>query len=69
MARTAEQLDAAYTKVQRWCSFEFRQLGKDSLLEVGVNLREAVRRLRNRPESLRYGLIDFLEQPTIELML
>lgn len=53
MARTAEQLDAAYTKVQRWCSYEFRQLGKDSHLEVSHTMREAIRRLRHRPDTLR----------------
>lgn len=53
MARTAEQLDAAYIKVQRWCSYEFRRLGKDSHLEVSLTMREAIRRLRNRPDILR----------------
>lgn len=56
MARTADQLDAAYDKVQRWCSFEFRQLGKDSHLEVSHIMREAILRLRNRPDTLRYVL-------------
>lgn len=54
MARTAEHLDSAYAKVQRWCSFEFRQLGKDSHLEVSHVMREAIRRLKNRPDVLRH---------------
>lgn len=53
MARTADQLDAAYAKVQRWCSFEFRQLGKDSHLEVSHIMREAILRLRHSPDTLR----------------
>ncbi|KAF8340617.1 oligomeric complex COG6-domain-containing protein [Cantharellus anzutake] len=53
MAQTAAQLDVAYAKIQRWCSFEFHKLGKDVHLEVQPVLCESVKRLRvNRPEAL-----------------
>ncbi|KAF8322621.1 oligomeric complex COG6 [Clavulina sp. PMI_390] len=58
MARTGDQLDNAYAKVQRWCSFEFRQLGKDSHLEVSRVMREAVARLKKRPDILSVALSD-----------
>ncbi|KAF9507141.1 hypothetical protein BS47DRAFT_1351988 [Hydnum rufescens UP504] len=58
MARTANQLDVAYAKVQRWCSYEFRQLGKDSHLEVSPVMREAIRRLQKRLDILSGALSD-----------
>ena len=40
----------------RWCSYEFRLVGRDTQLEVGATMREVVRRLRARPELLRWVL-------------
>ncbi|KZV66572.1 oligomeric complex COG6 [Peniophora sp. CONT] len=52
MAATAQYLEKAYDKLFRWCSLEFRNLGRDSVLEVSSNLREGIKRLRQRPELL-----------------
>ncbi|KAH7102798.1 oligomeric complex COG6 [Auriculariales sp. MPI-PUGE-AT-0066] len=48
MAMTAQMLE--------WCSFEFRQLGRDALLEVSPTMRETVRRLRAQPTLLSEAL-------------
>ncbi|KAF8583843.1 oligomeric complex COG6 [Ramaria rubella] len=56
MSLTSSLLDQAYQKIFRWCSFEFRQLGKDSQLEVGPVMKEAVRRLRQQPDLLSEAL-------------
>ncbi|KAF5351607.1 hypothetical protein D9757_015072 [Collybiopsis confluens] len=56
MASTASQLEQGYEKIFRWCSYEFRQIGRDSQLEVSPTMREAVRRLRKRPELLNESL-------------
>ncbi|KIK63403.1 hypothetical protein GYMLUDRAFT_197030 [Collybiopsis luxurians FD-317 M1] len=56
MASTASQLEQGYEKILRWCSYEFRQIGRDSQLEVSTTMREAVRRLRKRPELLNESL-------------
>ncbi|KAJ3755564.1 oligomeric complex COG6 [Lentinula raphanica] len=56
MASTASQLEQGYEKILRWCSYEFRQIGRDSQLEVNTIMREAVRRLRKRPELLNESL-------------
>ena len=53
MASTSSYLEQGYEKLFRWCSYEFRQVGRDSQLEVGTTMGEAVRRLRGRPELLR----------------
>ena len=52
METTSGYLEHAYEKIFRWCSFEFRQMGRDTQLEVDDTMREAVRRLRERPELL-----------------
>src|SRR6266404_2916294 len=52
MAVTAAHLERAYDKLIRWCSSEFRGMGRDASLEVSDELSEAVRRLRSRPELL-----------------
>ena len=57
MASTSSQLERGYEKIFRWCSFEFQQIGRDTQLEVGATMQEAVRRLRKRPELLRSKLI------------
>jgi conserved oligomeric Golgi complex subunit 6 len=49
---TSGYLEQAYEKIFRWCSFEFRQMGRDASIEVHSYMREAVRRLRKRPELL-----------------
>jgi conserved oligomeric Golgi complex subunit 6 len=54
MAMTSELLEQAYEKIFRYCCLEFRQFGKDAQLDVAPVTREAVRRLRQRPELLRY---------------
>jgi hypothetical protein len=53
MASTAEQLEEAFQKLQRWCLFEFRQLGRDAHVEVEPIMTESVRRLRKRPALLQ----------------
>ena len=55
LSATATHLEQAYDKIFRWCAFEFRQLGRGDTqlaVEVGDTMREAVRRLRERPELL-----------------
>lgn len=54
MSATSSYLEQAYEKMFRWCCFEFRQMGRDAQLEVSSSMREAVRRLRQRPELLAY---------------
>ena len=54
LSATATQLEAAYEKLFRHCTFEFRQMGRDANLDVAPTLVEAVRRLRQRPELLSY---------------
>jgi hypothetical protein len=49
MAATGEQMEAGYKKLHRWCTFGFRQFTKDAHLEVSATMREAVKRLRERP--------------------
>jgi hypothetical protein len=54
MAVTSAHLEKACDKLLRWCSIEFRGMGRDASLEVPDELSEAVRRLRSRPELLSY---------------
>lgn len=54
MSATASYLEQAYEKIFRWCSFEFRQMGREAHLDVSPAMREAVRRLQQRPELLKY---------------
>jgi hypothetical protein len=54
MSSTSSNLEQAYEKIFRWCSFEFRQMGRDVQVEVSPTMREAVSRLRQRQELLRY---------------
>jgi conserved oligomeric Golgi complex subunit 6 len=49
---TSSLLEQGYDKMTRWCSNEFRQMGRDTQLDVIPALRESVRRLRERPELL-----------------
>ncbi|KAF8526040.1 oligomeric complex COG6 [Hysterangium stoloniferum] len=56
MALTSSLLEQAYQKIFRWCSFEFRQLGRDAQLEVGPIMKESVRLLRKQPDLLSEAL-------------
>ncbi|KAJ6626835.1 oligomeric complex COG6 [Mycena sp. CBHHK59/15] len=56
MASTSSHLEQGYEKIFRWCSYEFRQMGKDMQIEVSATIREAVDRLRKRPELLTEAL-------------
>ena len=53
MEYTASHLDAGYTKIFKWCSFECRGFSKDAL-EVSAIMRSAISRLRARPDLLEY---------------
>lgn len=55
MSSTASNLEQAYEKIFRWCSFEFRQMGREVQVEVSPTMREAITRLRQRQELLRYS--------------
>ena len=52
MGSTSSNLEQGYEKLLRYCSNEFRHIGRDSQLEVSDGLRESVVRLRKRPELL-----------------
>lgn len=58
MASTSSNLEEGYSKLLRWCTFEFRQqyTSRDSVshehLEVSPTMRTAIGRLRRRPELL-----------------
>lgn len=52
MASTSSYLEQGYEKIYRWCSFEFRQMGRDVQLEVDSTMRQAISRLFQRPELL-----------------
>lgn len=53
MEYTAHHLEAGYTKIYKWLTFEARGFAKD-VLEVSATVREAVSRLKSRPEMLSY---------------
>lgn len=56
MLTTSSLLEQAYEKMFRYCCFEFRQMGgRDAQLDVEPPMREATRRLRQRPELLAYA--------------
>ncbi|KAG5635825.1 hypothetical protein H0H81_010012 [Sphagnurus paluster] len=56
MAATSSYLEQGYDKISRWCSHEFRQMGRELHLEITGTMREAVKRLRARPELLTEAL-------------
>jgi conserved oligomeric Golgi complex subunit 6 len=56
MSATSSYLEHAYDKIARFLASEFRQMGRDALLEASLTLTEAVRRLNARPELLTYVL-------------
>ena len=55
MSSTSSNLEQAYEKIFRWCSFEFRQMGREVQVEVSPTMREGITRLRQRQELLRYS--------------
>lgn len=58
MSSTSSNLEQAYEKIFRWCSFEFRQMGREVQAEVSPTMHEAITRLRQRQELLRYSLLN-----------
>lgn len=52
MSLTSEQLESGYIKIHRYCQFEFRQFTRETQLEVSPMMRQAIRRLRDRPALL-----------------
>ena len=52
MASTSSNSEQGYEKLVRYCSNEFRHIGRDPQLEVNQELRETVVHLRKRPELL-----------------
>ncbi|KAJ3516161.1 hypothetical protein NLJ89_g1297 [Agrocybe chaxingu] len=61
MASTSTHLEQGYEKILRYCSNEFRQVGRDAQLEVAPGMLEAVSRLRKRPELLTEALTSLSE--------
>ncbi|SPO30544.1 related to conserved oligomeric Golgi complex component 6 [Ustilago trichophora] len=61
MSCTAHDLDQAYQKLYKWCSFEFRQPIKEGL-EVSPSLREATRRLKSSRQDLLRSALTTLVQ-------
>ena len=53
MSSTSSNLEQAYEKIFRWCSFEFRQMGREVQVEVSPTMRKGITRLRQRQELLR----------------
>ncbi|KAK4704999.1 conserved oligomeric Golgi complex subunit 6, partial [Phenoliferia sp. Uapishka_3] len=51
MEYTSQHLDAGYSKIFKWCSFESRGFSKETL-EVTPTMRAAIARLKSRPELL-----------------
>ncbi|GAA5834551.1 hypothetical protein JCM11251_007038 [Rhodosporidiobolus azoricus] len=51
MEYTSQHLEAGYSKIYKWLTFESRGFAKD-VLEVSATVREAVARLKNRPDLL-----------------
>ena len=51
MEYTSQHLDAGYSKIFKWCSFESRGFSKDTL-EVTPTMRSAIGRLKSRPDLL-----------------
>ncbi|GAA5821598.1 hypothetical protein JCM3770_005309 [Rhodotorula araucariae] len=51
MEYTSQHLEAGFAKVHKWLTFEARGFAKD-VLEVSATVREAVARLKARPELL-----------------
>ncbi|OCF45140.1 hypothetical protein I317_00942 [Kwoniella heveanensis CBS 569] len=56
MRATSDQMESGYKKIHRWCQFEFRQFTREAQLEVSPVMRDAVKRLRERPPLLKDAL-------------
>ncbi|WVF66103.1 hypothetical protein IAT40_000842 [Kwoniella sp. CBS 6097] len=56
MRATSDQMESGYKKIHRWCQFEFRQFTRETQLEVSPVMRDAVKRLRERPPLLKDAL-------------
>ncbi|WRT63924.1 uncharacterized protein IL334_000851 [Kwoniella shivajii] len=56
MRATSDQMESGYKKIHRWCQFEFRQFTRETQLEVSSVMREAIKRLKERPPLLRDAL-------------
>ncbi|EGN95884.1 hypothetical protein SERLA73DRAFT_162575 [Serpula lacrymans var. lacrymans S7.3] len=52
MSTTSSYLEQAYDKISRWCTFEFREIGREPHFEASPAMREAIRRLKVRAELL-----------------
>ncbi|KAJ1024085.1 hypothetical protein NDA16_002924 [Ustilago loliicola] len=61
MSSTSSDLEQAYQKLYKWCSFEFRQPVKEGL-EVSPSLREATRRLKTSRQDLLRSALTMLVQ-------
>ncbi|KXN84526.1 Conserved oligomeric Golgi complex subunit 6 [Leucoagaricus sp. SymC.cos] len=61
IAATSSYLEQGYEKLLRWTSNEFRQIGREMQIEVNATLREAIKRLRKRPELLTEALTNLSE--------
>ncbi|PPQ75479.1 hypothetical protein CVT24_013413 [Panaeolus cyanescens] len=61
MASTSSYLEQGYEKILRFCAQEFRQVSRDSQLEVSSGMQESVSRLRKRPELLSEALTSLSE--------
>lgn len=64
---TDSNLEAGYEKIFRWTEDEFRQLARDIHAEPPPTLREAVRRLRQRPALFNevLGSLSLVRQNTL----
>lgn len=56
MAATGAAMEAGYAKVSRWCELQFRQMTRESQLDVSSSLKAGVRRLASRPQMLKDAL-------------
>lgn len=56
MASTGAAMEAGYAKVSRWCELQFRQMTRESQLDVSSSLKAGVRRLGARPALLKDAL-------------
>lgn len=56
MASTGVQMEAGYAKVHRWTEYQFRQMTRESQIDVSKSLKTAVNRLSARPALLKEAL-------------
>ena len=60
MSTTSSYLERSYEKLFHWTCRKFRQIGGELQVEVDPTLREAVHRLKKRPELLTYAFSGLL---------